>query len=522
MTRKMATRSSARIRLAAKRDRLSSNVAANEMARDEDVRIESSPHDETGNGSVGPSRKKQRRQESTLTTAATHKDRCRQEPDRKIGACKSQAPTETERESEVPVAESTTIAESLTTARQTGKQALTKRCTTKPRARLLTFPDKLMELLNHGDYADCLSWLPDGEAFACNREGLERTILPLHFGGTKFASFTRKLNRWGFKRYRSLEAPEDTFVYAHRDFKRDSPELCSNMAASKQAPSEGNTEQQSSRTPMPLYPSTTARRRLSGLSGQPMPNTTLLPTDTAVREHTIPQQNLDVPVAQYYQHATPTVTASSNVPQTRTMLPVVVNPINLGAAPHPSVVVAPSATSGIIARQPYQQSMLLPYRHHPLLTQHELLAYHQAQQARAVGGGGGLAILHNGVLRPVGTAVCLQPAASLRPPAVVVVPQHHAGTIMGLPAVVGSGASAVAGLAGVHHAHHSFPQSPLFQTGGAIPETATTATRPMAAATSPLQFMSVLQRQQEEEEEEEETTAVAEGLVRLAGPDRRH
>lgn len=63
-----------------------------------------------------------------------------------------------------------------------------------------TFPEKLMEILDHPNSQDILQWMPDGEAFCvlsptrCTDE-----ILPKFFKQTKFPSFVRKLNRWGFK-----------------------------------------------------------------------------------------------------------------------------------------------------------------------------------------------------------------------------------------------------------------------------------------------------------------------------------
>ena len=99
--------------------------------------------------------------------------------------------------------------------------------------RRLTFPEKLMELLNSEEYRESMAWIPNGNAFALNPPKFMKDILPKHFEGTKFESFTRKLNRWGFKRIAGEDAPEETFAYSHHLFKRDYPELCRGMSGGK-------------------------------------------------------------------------------------------------------------------------------------------------------------------------------------------------------------------------------------------------------------------------------------------------
>ena len=98
-----------------------------------------------------------------------------------------------------------------------------------------TFPDKLMDLLNSGDFTSSMSWLPHGNGFCLHPDVFVKETLPKHFEGTKFESFTRKLNRWGFKRTAGEDAPEDAFAYSHPLFKRDCPELCAGMRGGKKA-----------------------------------------------------------------------------------------------------------------------------------------------------------------------------------------------------------------------------------------------------------------------------------------------
>jgi hypothetical protein len=91
-----------------------------------------------------------------------------------------------------------------------------------------------MEVLSRKEYADIITWTPSGKAFnVINRKEFMARILPTHFKGTKYSSFTRKLHRWGFTRhYRGEEAG----AYHHKYFQKDRLELVEKMTCFK----EGN------------------------------------------------------------------------------------------------------------------------------------------------------------------------------------------------------------------------------------------------------------------------------------------
>lgn len=57
------------------------------------------------------------------------------------------------------------------------------------------FARLLMNLLNEEEAPDAMWWLPDGKSgFAINPKTLPKQILDLHFRGTKFTSFVRRLH----------------------------------------------------------------------------------------------------------------------------------------------------------------------------------------------------------------------------------------------------------------------------------------------------------------------------------------
>jgi HSF-type DNA-binding len=61
---------------------------------------------------------------------------------------------------------------------------------------------QLMEILDDPENADVLSWLHHGRGFVIYRKkAFEQRLLPKYFNKqSKYSSFTRKLNRWGFSR----------------------------------------------------------------------------------------------------------------------------------------------------------------------------------------------------------------------------------------------------------------------------------------------------------------------------------
>jgi hypothetical protein len=89
-----------------------------------------------------------------------------------------------------------------------------------------------MEVLSRKEYADIITWTPSGKAFnVINHKEFTARILPTHFKGAKYSSFTRKLHRWGFVRhYRGEEAG----AFHHKYFQKDRLELVEKMTCYKE------------------------------------------------------------------------------------------------------------------------------------------------------------------------------------------------------------------------------------------------------------------------------------------------
>ncbi|KAL7536443.1 hypothetical protein ACHAXR_007159 [Thalassiosira sp. AJA248-18] len=69
----------------------------------------------------------------------------------------------------------------------------------------LQFPFNLYELLKYASisYSSVISWNPDGRSFVIHDpDSFMRTVAPKYFKQTRFRSFTRQLNIWGFRNLR--------------------------------------------------------------------------------------------------------------------------------------------------------------------------------------------------------------------------------------------------------------------------------------------------------------------------------
>ncbi|KAL3816554.1 hypothetical protein ACHAXA_011853 [Cyclostephanos tholiformis] len=82
------------------------------------------------------------------------------------------------------------------------------------------FPFRLYDMLEYATYYEhcsAVSWSDDGRAFTIHQEDkFVEHIVPMFFKQTKFRSFTRQLNIWGFKR---LALPS-SYGWAHEHFIR--------------------------------------------------------------------------------------------------------------------------------------------------------------------------------------------------------------------------------------------------------------------------------------------------------------
>jgi len=92
------------------------------------------------------------------------------------------------------------------------------------------FPQRLMEILSDPSHGDTIMWCPNGRIFTIiDRQKFALTVLPKYFGGKeiKYASFSRKLKRWNFKRV--TMKGRGPVSYHHEYFQRDNEALCTQM-----------------------------------------------------------------------------------------------------------------------------------------------------------------------------------------------------------------------------------------------------------------------------------------------------
>jgi len=121
------------------------------------------------------------------------------------------------------------------------------------------FPWKLHEMLEIAEkeeFTNIVSWLPDHQSFKVYQiEVFVRDVMPKYFRQTKYKSFQRQLNMWGFERL--LSGPSKG-GYLHQHFKRGQPALCRYMKRLK-IKGTGNKKSVSS----PLEPSSNTKTKNS-------------------------------------------------------------------------------------------------------------------------------------------------------------------------------------------------------------------------------------------------------------------
>mmetsp|Transcript_28821 Transcript_28821/g.54461 ORF Transcript_28821/g.54461 Transcript_28821/m.54461 type:complete len:305 (-) Transcript_28821:601-1515(-) len=81
------------------------------------------------------------------------------------------------------------------------------------------FPFKLYVMLEYAgesEYASSVSWVEEGRAFAIrNNEKFMEHVVPRFFNQTKFRSFTRQLNLWGFTRISDVGPGSRAWKHEH-------------------------------------------------------------------------------------------------------------------------------------------------------------------------------------------------------------------------------------------------------------------------------------------------------------------
>lgn len=108
--------------------------------------------------------------------------------------------------------------------------------------RVPNFPAKMMAILSRPELSDIVTWLDHGRGWKVLKpRELEAKVLPTYFEHSKFSSFIRQANGWGFRR---LTQGRDRNSYYNELFLRGLPHLCKDMkrhgVSEKQAADPGH------------------------------------------------------------------------------------------------------------------------------------------------------------------------------------------------------------------------------------------------------------------------------------------
>jgi len=101
-----------------------------------------------------------------------------------------------------------------------------------------SFPERLMQMLDSDEFSGIIYWSGHGDSFCINTKEFIEKVLDVYFQGSKFESFVRKLNRWGFKRTYHSDFRAEIIGYQHPMFRKGRPELLTNLSNSKKQQSK--------------------------------------------------------------------------------------------------------------------------------------------------------------------------------------------------------------------------------------------------------------------------------------------
>ncbi|KAK1739056.1 heat shock factor family protein, partial [Skeletonema marinoi] len=91
----------------------------------------------------------------------------------------------------------------------------------------------MLEYACDSEFSSCISWTADGSAFIIHdKDVMMDNIAPMFFNQTKFRSFTRQLNIWGFVRTDTLDG------WRHNHFLRGRPHLLNEIERTQVKSSE--------------------------------------------------------------------------------------------------------------------------------------------------------------------------------------------------------------------------------------------------------------------------------------------
>ncbi|ORY43593.1 HSF-type DNA-binding-domain-containing protein [Leucosporidium creatinivorum] len=136
------------------------------------------------------------------------------------------------------------------------------------------FVKKLYRMLEDGQFTDIVSWGYSGDSFVVkDMNSFTRSILPLHFKHSNFASFVRQLNKYDFHKVKNPEeggSPygEHTWEFKHPSFRADMKSSLENIKRKAPAPRKSTPQPARGRGPGGAIDPMLTGGDLSGLQAQ--------------------------------------------------------------------------------------------------------------------------------------------------------------------------------------------------------------------------------------------------------------
>ena len=131
-----------------------------------------------------------------------------------------------------------------------------------PQPLLQLSPAQLMHMMTYAeaqcatDPNFCVAWTHGGSAFVVqDPDAFTKDVVPRFFKATKFASFTRKLYRWGFRQInRGSTSPTDPMIFSNDNFHRDHKYLMANMRSTTNKKQKLNNATANNANPTMAFP----------------------------------------------------------------------------------------------------------------------------------------------------------------------------------------------------------------------------------------------------------------------------
>ena len=168
----------------------------------------------------------------------------------------------------------------------------------------VSFPERLMQIMEHRDYWDAITWSSDGCAFGINPETFTEKVIDTHFKGGLFESMQKRFSRWGFQRVQMhMEFTGNWITYHHILFRRGKPGLFRNLSSTEMLDVMAKSKEASSAPVKKAAPSQLPARKEEPQTTPPTDNSQKLCTSPVLASALNNSSSLQLPLSMNFLHS---------------------------------------------------------------------------------------------------------------------------------------------------------------------------------------------------------------------------